>query len=193
MFSGGSTLCVWPQRRVYFQEKSLFSPRKMDAVRMTFFVVRLPSRRRARFCRFFVFVEAKRGFGFDFSPGRLKNATPVAVRACPKSFKNAREIIKNHASSASAPFFATPIALSRPRRRHFFFHFHKINRKSMNNRHRNWSLFGPRAVFCDPYRTFSPSEAAFFPKIFQKIKKKKNLHVDTHTYIHTHTYIYTYT
>ena len=27
---------------------------------------------------------------------------------------------KNHASSTSAPFFATPIALSRPRRRHFF-------------------------------------------------------------------------
>ena len=118
MFSGGSTLCVWPQRRVYFQERILLCPRKMVCVRMTPFVVRLPSRRRARFFRFFVFVEAKRGFGFDFSPRRLKNATPVAVRACPKSFKNVREIIKRT------------------------------------------RIFGLRAVFRDPYRTFSPSEAA---------------------------------
>ena len=125
MFYGETTLCVSPQRRVYFREKILFFHRKMACSRNRPFVVRLPSRRRARFFRFFVFVEAKRGFGFDFSPRRLKNATPVAVRACPKSFKNAREIIKNHASSASAPFFATPIALSRPRRRHFFFHFFK--------------------------------------------------------------------
>ena len=87
------------------------------------FVVRLPSRRRARFCRFFVFVEAKRRFGFDFSPGSLKSATPVAVRACPKSFKNAREIIKNHASSASAPFFATPYRTFAPSEAALFHHF----------------------------------------------------------------------
>ena len=85
MFSGGSTLCVWPQRRVYFQGKILFCPCEMVTGRMACFVVRLPSRRRARFFRFFVLVEVLGRTGSAASPRRLKSATPVAVRACPES------------------------------------------------------------------------------------------------------------
>ena len=142
------------------------------------FVPWLPSRRRARFFLFFVFVEAKRVFFCAFSPRRLKNATPVAVRACP-NFKNAREIMKNHTfsasapSPASAPFFATPIALSRPRRRLFFclfrFFFLKIDENSTSK----LVLFRPPRRFSRPLSHFLALGGRTFCRFFQQLFRKR--------------------
>ena len=87
------------------------------------FVVRLPSRRRARFCRFFVFVEAKR-------PRDLPSR-PDASKMPPLS-----------------QFVHVP------------------NHSKRKGKHNKSSIFGLRAAFRDPYRTFSPSEAALFSFIF---------------------------
>ena len=122
---------------------------------------------------FFLFFRFRRGETHvfcAFSPRRLKNATPVAVRACP-NFKNAREIMKNHTfsasapSPASAPLFATPIALSRPRRRLFFCLFRfflKIDENSTSK----LVLFRPPRRFSRPLSHFLALGGGTFLIIF---------------------------
>ena len=153
-----------------FSRKILFCPRKMVRGRTGLFVVRLPSRRRARFFRFFVFVEAKRRFGFDFSPRRLNNATPVAVRACPKSLKKHKGNHKKSPIFGLRAVFRDPYRTFSPSEAAFFFHFQKISKKSSFSPFKFWSIFGLRAVFATPIALSRPRRLHFFLSFFfQKI------------------------
>ena len=125
MLYGETTLCVFASAPCIFSRKNLILSSQNGRRQDEPFCCQAPVEAPRSFFPFFRFRPGETCARCDFSPRRLKNATPVAVRACP-NLKNAREIMKNHTfsasapSPASAPFFATPIALSRPRRLHFF-------------------------------------------------------------------------
>ena len=113
-------LILSSQKRVAAERALLLSGSRRGAVLVVFSV-------------FLVLVEVKYRFGSHFSCRRLRSATPVAVRPMAKIIKNAGKNIKFGQSSASALFFATPIALSRPRRLHFFFFFFLICKNNENS------------------------------------------------------------
>ena len=162
MLYGETTLWVFASAPSIFSRKNLILSSQNGVPQNRSFCCQAPVEAPRSF---FPLFRSRSGFARE-RKGHL-SSTPQKCHPCRSSCMS-QIIQKRKGNHTTIMHLRPPRRFSRPLS-HFlalrggtFAFFQKIGRKSMNIRYRNWFFSGRRAVFRDPYRTFSPSEAAPF-------------------------------